>query len=140
MQSRSSNNRSLQGTSRDKIYQDLGLESLKSRRWNKSLSCMVKIMNNKAPNYLLNLVPRSQPTITNRNKHIPNYHCRTYYLKYVFFHSTLKDWFNLNTSIRNSQPLKLFKSRLLSFNCPIQSNVYIIFDPIGLKILTRAYV
>ena len=36
-----------QGTSRDKIYQELGLESLKSRRWYKSLVCMFKIMNEK---------------------------------------------------------------------------------------------
>ena len=33
----------IQGTSRDRIYQELGLESLKSRRWYKRLSCMFKI-------------------------------------------------------------------------------------------------
>ena len=30
----------IQGTSRDKLYHELGLESLKSRRWYKRLSCM----------------------------------------------------------------------------------------------------
>ena len=34
----------MQGTSQDKLYQELGLESLKSRRWFKRLSCMFKIM------------------------------------------------------------------------------------------------
>ena len=34
----------IQGTSCDKIYQELGLESLKSRRWYKRLSFMFKIM------------------------------------------------------------------------------------------------
>ena len=34
----------MQGISRDKIYQELGLESLKSRRWYKRLSCKFKIM------------------------------------------------------------------------------------------------
>ena len=34
----------IQGTSRDKIYQELGLESLKSRKWYKRLSLMFKIM------------------------------------------------------------------------------------------------
>ena len=38
-----------QGTPRDKMYQELGLESLKSRRWYKRLNCMFKIMNEKAP-------------------------------------------------------------------------------------------
>ena len=44
----------IQGTSRDKIYQELGLEILKYRRWYKCLSCMFKIINEKAPNYLIN--------------------------------------------------------------------------------------
>ena len=38
-----------EGISRDKIYQELGLESLKSRRWYERLSCMFKIMKQKAP-------------------------------------------------------------------------------------------
>ena len=37
----------IQATSRDKIYQELGLESLKSRRWYKRLVCTFKIMNKK---------------------------------------------------------------------------------------------
>ena len=40
------------GTSRDKIYQELRLESLKSRIWCKRLSCMFKIMNEEVPNHL----------------------------------------------------------------------------------------
>ena len=41
----------IQGTSRDKIYHELGFESLKSRRWYKRLTCMFKIMINVAPDY-----------------------------------------------------------------------------------------
>ena len=50
----------LQGTSRDKIYQELGWESLKSRRWYKHLVCMFEIMNEKARNYLINLIPNTK--------------------------------------------------------------------------------
>ena len=50
-------NGAIQRTSRDKLYQDLSLESLKSRRWYKCLSCMFKIMKKEAPNYLINLFP-----------------------------------------------------------------------------------
>ena len=114
-----------------KICQQLGLESLKSGSWNKRLSCMFKIMNTTAPNYLLNLFPKSQQTITTRNNHMTNYHCRTDCFKYSFFPSTL------NASIRNSETLVIFKSRLLSFILPIQSNVYNILGPIGLQLLTR---
>ena len=55
----------------------------------------------------------------------------------LFFPSKLKDWFNLDASIRNSESIAIFKSRLLSLIRPSQSNVYNIFDPIGLKLLTR---
>ena len=116
----------IQGTSHEKIYQELGLESLKSRRWYKHLSFMFKIMNNKAPNYLLNFIPKTQQTITTRNNHIPNDHCRANCFKYSFF-----------SFILESDSLAIFKSRLLSFIRPIQSNVYNVFDPTGLKLLTR---
>ena len=105
----------IQGTSRDRIYQELGLKSLKSRRWYKRLSCLFKIMNEHAPNYLINL------------------DC----FKFSFFPATLSDWFNLDPSIRNSESISSFKSKLLSFIRPVQSNVYNIFYPQGLKLLTR---
>ena len=91
----------IQGTSRDKLYQELGLESLKLRRWYKCLSCMFKIMKKEAPNYLVNLIPKCEQTIRTSNNHIPSYHCRTDYLKYSFFPSTLNDWFKLDENIRN---------------------------------------
>ena len=127
----------IQGTSRDRIYQELGLESLKSRRWYKRLSCMFKIMNEHAPNYLINLIPKCEKTIRTRNSHIPTYHCRTDCFKFSFFPATLSDWFNLDPSSRNSESISSFKSKLLSFIRPVQSNFYNIFDPQGLKLLTR---
>ena len=127
----------IQGTSREKIYQELGLESLKNRRWYKRLCCMFKIMNEEAPKYLTNMIPKGQQTIVTRNSNIPTFYCRTDCFKHSFFPSTLKYWFNLDDSIRNSESVAIFKSRLLSLIQPFQSNVYNIFDPIGLKLLTR---
>ena len=51
----------IQGTFRDKICQELGLESVKSRIWYKRLSRMFKIMKDIAPNYLINLLPKCEP-------------------------------------------------------------------------------
>ena len=127
----------IQGTSRDRIYQELGLESLKYGRWYKSLSCMFKTMNEHAPNYLINLIPKCEKTIRTRNNHVPTYHCRADCFKFSFFLATLSDWFNLDPSIKNSESISSFKSKLLSFILPVQSNVYNIFDPQGLKLLTR---
>ena len=58
-------------------------------------------------------------------------------VKYSFFPSTLNDWLNLDVNIMNSESIPIFKSRLLSFIQPDQSNIYNIFDPQGLKFLTR---
>ena len=94
-------------------------------------------MKEEAPNYLINLIPKGEQTIGTRNNHIPSYHCRTDCFKYSFFPSTLNDWFKLDENIRNSESIAIFKSRLLSFIRPVQSNIYHIFDPKGLKFLTR---
>ena len=44
-------------TSRENIYQELGLESLQSRRWYRKLTMFYKIYKNKSPFYLFNLIP-----------------------------------------------------------------------------------
>ena len=51
--------------------------------------------------------------------------------------SILNDWFNLDDKIRNSKSISIFKNKLLSFVRPVQSNMYNILDPKGLKFLTR---
>ena len=117
----------IQGTSRDKIYEELGLESLKSRRWYKRLSCMFKIKKEEAPNYLMNLIPKCNLTVRTRNSHITIFRCRTDCFKYSFFPSTLRDWFNLDDDIRNSEPMSVFKNRLLLFIRPVQNSDLSIF-------------
>ena len=98
---------------------------------------MFKIMNQKVPNYLINLIPKCEPTIRTRNNSIPSYKYRTNCFKHSFFTSTLNDRFNLDINIRNSESITLFKCRLLSFIRPVQNSIYNNFDPKGLKFLTR---
>ena len=75
----------MQGTSREKIYKELGLESLKNRRWYKRLCCMFKIMNEEAPKYLTNILSKCQQTIATRNSNIPTFYCRTDCFNFLFF-------------------------------------------------------
>ena len=58
-------------------------------------------------------------------------------LNVFVFPSTLNDWFNFGDNIRNSESISIFKSKLLFFIHPVQSNIYNIFDPKRLKSLTR---
>ena len=77
----------LQGTFRNKIYEELGIESLTAREWYRRLSCMFKIMKEEAPNCLINLIPRCNQATRTRKSHIPIFHCRT---DCFFFHFYLK--------------------------------------------------
>ena len=68
---------------------------------------------------------------------IPTFHCRADCFKNSFFPSTLNDRYKLDETIRNSEPISILKSRLLSFIRLLESNICNISDPIGLKFLTR---
>ena len=96
---------------------------------------MFKIVKEEAPNYLINLIPKIQQTTRRRINHMLTIHCRTDCFKNCFFPSTPNDWYKLHETIRNSESISIFKSRLLSFIRPLESNVYNILDPIGLKFL-----
>ena len=100
---------------------------------------MFKIVKEEAPNYLINLIPKIQQTTRRRINHMLTIHCRTDCFKNCFFPSTPNDWYKLHETIRNSESISIFKSRLLSFIRPLESNVYNIFDPIGLKFLNRLH-
>ena len=54
----------VRGTSREKLYQELGFESLQQRRWYRKLCCLFKIINNQSPSYLFQLVPDFVQNIT----------------------------------------------------------------------------
>ena len=46
----------IRGTSSEKLFQELGLESLKSRRWLRKLCLFYKIFHEKSPSYLFQLI------------------------------------------------------------------------------------
>ena len=76
---------------------------------------MFKIMRNEAPNYLVSLMPKLEQTSNTGNKHLQTYNCRTDCFKYSFFSCILNDWYTLDASIRNSESISVFKSKLLSY-------------------------
>ena len=82
----------IRGTSSEKLYQELGLESLKSRRWFRKLCHFYKILNKKSPSYLFDLIPNSNRVPENRHSNnIPAIHTRQNYFKNSFFPSTISE-------------------------------------------------
>ena len=62
---------------------------------------------------------------------------RTEYYKNSFFPYTTNEWNKLSPNLRSSQSLQVFKKALLDLIRPKQKPIFNIFDPIGLKFLTR---
>ena len=50
----------IRGTSKEKLYDELGLETLEKRRWYRKLCCFLKIFRYKFPKYLFNIIPFSE--------------------------------------------------------------------------------
>ena len=91
-------------------------------------------MKEEAPNYLINFLPKCETNIRKRNNSILAFNFRTIC---SFFPFTLNDWFTLDLNTRNSESILIFKSKLMSFIRPVQTNIYNIFDPKDLTFLTR---
>ena len=75
----------IRGTSREKLYEELGLESLQLRRWFRKLSFFYKLFNSEHPNYLFKLIPLRSSNYVTRNIHnIPLLKTRHTFFKKLF--------------------------------------------------------
>ena len=57
-----------QGSSRSKVYEELGWESLSDRRWCRRIPQIHKIVSNNTPSYLKDKLPRYHPTLVQSTK------------------------------------------------------------------------
>ena len=131
----------IRGTLTEKIYQglELGLESLKSRRWCRKLYHFYKIFNKKSPFYLLKLIPNfNRVHNTSLSYNIPPPRkVRHDYFKNSFFPSAITEWNKLDLNIRNSASLNIFKKKLLNFIRLCANSIFDIHNPFEIKLLTR---
>ena len=126
----------IRGTSKEKLYQELGFESLKDRRWLRRLCYLYKIVNTKQPAYLYDLIPPFQRSSRNKGC-IYEPFCRTMSFKNSFLPYAIKEWNKLDPNIRNAETYASFRKMLLNFIRPKGNNTYKIYDPLGIKLLTR---
>ena len=128
----------IRGTSSEKLYHELGLESLRNRRWYRKLTTFYKIFTNQAPAYLFKLIPVTNNHYLTRYVHeIPPFKTKHEFFKNTFFPSSIKEWNILDVSIRNADSLSVFKNKILSFIRPSPNSVFNCHLPEGLKFLTR---
>ena len=87
----------IRGTPSEKLYEELGLESIKSRSWFRKLCHFYKILNEKSPSYLFDWIPNlNRVRKTRHSNNIPVIHTRHNYFKNSFFPSTISEWNNLD--------------------------------------------
>ena len=118
-------------TSREKLYNELGWESLNLRQWSRRLTLFYKIVNNLIPNYTRNPVPHPHESNYDLriNAAIGQILARTQAFKSSFYPHYLSEWDRLDPDIRLSSSVNIFKKKLLSILRPPPKFVYRIHDP-----------
>ena len=76
----------IRGTSKEKIYQELGLESLQICQWYRKLCLFYKIYKNQSPSYLYNIIPTTNTHYTFRNlEKVPYFKTKHNFFKILSF-------------------------------------------------------
>ena len=127
----------IRGTSKEKLYQELGLESLRLRRWYRKLCLFYKIFKNQHPEYLFHLIPVKHAPYTTRNVHnLPIFKSKHNFFKNSFFPSTISEWNKLDPNLRNSESFLTFKKNILQFIRRTANSVHNCHSPKGIKLIT----
>ena len=128
----------IRGTSREKIYPELGLESLQDRCWYRKLRIFYRILNSMSLKYISDIIPRTISwRHSSRNANILLVIVNSNYFMSTFFPSKITEWNKVDLSSCNSTSLYIFKRRLSQFVKPLENSFFTCHNPIGIKYLTR---
>ena len=126
----------IQGSSRKKLYQELGLEHLHQRRWMRRLCLFYKVFQSKVPKYIHSLIP-SMRTSARQPNTFTSFYCRTEYFQNSFLPYVVKEWNKLDPVKRSCQSYERFRKALLNVIRPSENKIFNIHDQVGIKLLTR---
>ena len=103
----------IRGTSREKLYQELGLESLQLIRWCRKLCLFYDIIKNQNPQHFFNQTIARHWLYTTRNVSKPFFNPRHSFFKNSFFPSTIIKWNKSDIKPQYSRSLFIFKKPIL---------------------------
>ena len=129
----------IRGTSREKLYCELGLESLADRRYCRRMLFFYKIFNGQAPSYLTKYLPTQTDVTYSFRSRQPVRHLtvRTERFQNSFFPFCLSQWNKLDCHIRDMPSIASFKRAILQFTRPVPRSVFKCQNRIGIVYLTR---
>ena len=126
------------GTSREKLYKNLGWISLNERRVMRKLCIFYETIDTKFPYYLYKTIEEQFIGPDSRRYDIqelePIHGSITYRL--TFFPSTIRDWNRLDMDIKEAKSLKIFKKRILNKIRPKKDAYFGIRDHDHIRYLT----
>ena len=125
------------GTHINKIYEELGWETLDLRRYFRRQTLLYKILNNLTPEYLKSPI-QFRRNLVYTGDNIPVHSiisilCRTEFYRNSFFPDSISSWNDLGTELTSAKSLSLFKTHLLRIIRPPKRNMYDVFNPNGIK-------
>ena len=126
----------IKGTSREKLYQELGLEYLHQRRWMRRFCLFYKVVSTKLTAFIYDTIP----PVSQSQRHPNTFNsisCRTEYFKNSFLPYVIGEWNKLNPEIQRCGSYNIFWKSILIFIRPSASKVYIIYVAIDIKLITR---
>ena len=123
------------GSSTEKLYQELRLESLQNRRWFRKHCFFCKTVKDQSQKYLFDLIPSNNNSYQTRNSQnlvIPHFKVKNSFFPYSFFPLALVEWNKLGSNICNSPLYSTFKKKILNFVRPRSNNFFNVSHPKGL--------
>ena len=123
-----------QGTICERLYEELGWESLSERRWSRRMTIFYKIINGMAPSYLSDHIPEHPaPQVSLRSSSSRPPFSRTERYDNSFFPYCISNWNLLDSNIKSLSTLREFKDKI----CKFFRAFYKIRDKHGIKFLTE---
>ena len=124
--------RAIRGTSRENIYQELGLESLQLRRWYRNLCLFYKAFKKwtlKVPFSTHSCKMHATSYATRTESNIPLIKTKYNFFENSFFSSAIIEWNNLDPNLRNCKSISAFKEKIFNFIPPFPNSVFDIRNP-----------
>ena len=127
--------------SKERLYQELGLESLQFRRWYRKPCSFYKIYKNNWPSHVSNIILQENTACNIRNVDKVNLlKIGLNFLKNSFFPSTVIEWNKLDPNLRYENSFHIFRKIIFQFIRPsIFKQFYNCHDPKGLRLVSRLW-
>ena len=119
------------GSSRSKLYEELGWESLSERRWCRCILQLHKIVSNNTP-YLKDKPPRHRRPLysQNNNNTFHEIKCRSSRYMSSFFPDVISSWNSIIAHFDNIPSINILRDHILSLIRPKKTNIFGIHDPL----------